>query len=101
MRRQLDGPSAHTTLTVTNSAVQEIKVGASPLEERSAVTIQADQSVYVYWGDGSGTPSSTTVAAQGVRVFKNQLMTFEAGSRQDLYIRAITATASVKVVERG
>lgn len=101
MLQPLDGPSDQTTLTVTSATVQEAKVGGSPLDERKVITLYPDQKIYVYWGDGTGTPSAVTVAADGIELAKKQLSTIEAASTQSVYILAVSATADVKVVERA
>lgn len=97
----LDGPSLHTKVSVTSATVVEVKVGSSRLEERKAVTIQSDQRIYLYWGDGVAVPSAATVASNGIVIFKDQIVTLEAGHRQDLYIRAVSTTANVSIVERS
>jgi hypothetical protein len=97
----LDGPSAHGSLTVTNAAVQEIKVGVSALEERKIITIQPSNKVYIYFGDGGAAPSAATVSANGFTLFKDALMSFEAATSQKVYVLAVTGSVDVKVAERA
>lgn len=100
--RALDGPSVQGSVTVTSATVQEAKVGGSALLKRKALTLRADQKIYVYFGDDSASaPNAATVSSDGVQLFKNELVTFEAGEKQPVYLLAVSSTASVKVVERA
>ena len=102
MYRRLDGPSKHGSLTVTNAAVQELKVDAQAFSGRSVITFIADKKVLIYFGDDTASaPSAATIIADGILVFKNQLMTIEAGKDQPVYILAESDTANVNVAERG
>jgi hypothetical protein len=101
MIQPLDGPSAHAVLTVTSSAVQEAKAGASTLEERKVVTLQGNQKFYVYFGDGGAAPSASVVASQGIEIAKNAIATLEAATSQKLYVRAVSATATIRIAERA
>ena len=87
----LDGPSEQGTLSVTTSE-QVVKVGASNLEERKVVTIQpTDGKVYVSFKTG----------VTGFIVYKNQLVTFEASDKQDIFIKSVSGTVNVKIAERA
>lgn len=97
----LDGPSAQTTLTVDTTTVQEAIAGGSPLAERKVVTVQGDGRFYVYFGDGTGAPSAATVSSDGIRLFSNQVSSFEATNQQAIYLLAVSGTVDVKVIERA
>jgi len=101
MLQPLDGPAVQTTLTIDTVTVTEAIASGSPLDERKVVTLQGDGRFYVYFGDGSGTPSAATVAADGITVFRNQVSSFEATNQQFIFILAVTGTVDVKVVERA
>lgn len=101
MIQPLDGPSAQTTLSVTSSTVQEAKVGGSALTERKVITLQGDQKFYVYFGDGSSTPSAGTVSANGIEIAKSAIATFEASDRQPIFVLAESTTVNLKVAERA
>jgi len=101
MFQPLDGPSAHATLSVDTTTVQEVKVGASALEERKVVTIQPSNKIYIYFGDGISAPSSATVVANGMTLFKDALMSFEATCMQPVYILSVSGTVVVRIAERA
>jgi hypothetical protein len=102
MFKPLDGPSIQSTLaSVGTVTVVEVKVGSSSLAERQAVTLQGDGKFYVYFGDGSTTPSAATVTSDGILVFKDQVMTFEAGEKQQLFVLSQSGTVNIKIVERA
>jgi hypothetical protein len=97
----LDGPSTQDRISVTTSAVAELKVGSSALSERQVITIQPlDGSIWVYFGDGS-TPSAATVIAKGFEHFKMAKESYEAGEKQQIWIVAKTGTVSVSFSERA
>jgi len=102
MLQPLDGPSAQGTLSsVGTVTVVEAKVGGSPLEERKVVTLQGDAKFYVYFGDGSSTPSAATVTSDGITVFKDQVTSFEASASQPLFVLALSGTVDIKIIERA
>lgn len=102
MIQPLDGPASQATLSsVGTVTVVEAKAGGSALVERKVVTLQGDGKFYAYFGDGSTTPSAATVAADGLTVFKDQVMSFEASHQQPLFVLAFTGTVNIKVVERA
>lgn len=102
MLKPLDGPADQTTLTVDTTTVQEAKVGASAFPERGVVTIQpVDGKIYVYFGDGSITPSAATVIADGFEHPKTALRSYEAGPKQPVFILAQSGTVNVKIAERA
>lgn len=97
----LDGPSKQYSLSVTTGAVVEV-INTSSLDERKVVTIQPLTSdIWVYFWDGTNTPSLATVQNDGFRQFKKAMNTYEASTQQKIYIVAITATTSVRIVERA
>jgi len=102
MFNPLDGPSLQGSLTVNTTVVQEVKSGASAMEERQVVTIQPiDGNIYIYFGDGTNTPNSATVIANGFLHYKKSKETYECGKYQQLFILAESGTVSVRFVERG
>ena len=102
MFQALDGPSAQDTISVGTGTVVEVKVGASPLEERKVVTIQPkDGKIYVYFGDGVSTPSIGTMAADGFIQVKSSLRSYEAAKSQAVFILAVSGTVNVTIAERA
>lgn len=103
MYQPLDGPSAQSAISVTNSSVVEAKVGSSALAERKALTIQpVGGDLYVYFGDGTGTtPSAATVAANGLIIYDGQKDSYEATNSQQVYILSVSGTISAVIVERA
>jgi hypothetical protein len=102
MYAPLDGPSAQTTLTVTDATVQEIKSGGSALSERGVITVQPiDGNVFIYFGDETGAPSAATVIADGFIQYKRSKDTYEATDSQKVYILSTTGTVEVKIAERA
>lgn len=98
----LDGPSIQGLLSVDTSTVQEVKVGGSPLSERKVVTLQPkDGRVYVYFGDGVTTPNAATVAASGILIFKNAMISYEASESQHIFMLAVSGTVNVAIIERA
>ena len=103
MFEPLDGPATQGKLIgVNTSTVVEVKVGASRFTDRKVVTIQPlTGKIYVYFGDGTTTPSAATVAANGFIHFKNAKESYEAGEKQPLFILSLTGTTDVIIVERA
>lgn len=97
----LDGPSAQVALSVGTVTVVEAKVGASPLDERKAITLQGTGKFYVYFGDGVSTPSAATVAANGFTQFKDAKESYEAGKFQPVYLLSAAGTINVVLAERA
>lgn len=98
----LDGPSIQDRVVVTTSTVKELKVNGSALSERKVITIQPiDGSIWVYFGDGISTPTSTIVSTKGLKHVKMAKETYEAGEKQQLFIVAETGTVNVTFVERA
>ena len=102
MLQPLDGPSAQGTLSsVGTVTVVEAKAGVTALEDRKVITLQGDGRYYVYFGDGTGTPSAATVSSNGFLNFRNQVVSYEASNQQAVYVLAVTGTVDIKVAERA
>lgn len=100
MLRKLDGPALQGNLTVTTATPVELKVGASRAD-REVVSVQADQSIYVYFADEGETPLAATIQASGFIQTRNILNTYEAGGRQAIWLLAVSLTSYVRIAERG
>jgi len=102
MLQPLDGPSSQGTLSSVGTVTPiEVKVGASALEDRKVITLQGDGRYYVYFGDGTSTPSAGTVSANGFLNFRNQLVSYEATNQQQIFVLAVTGTVDIKIAERA
>lgn len=101
MFQPLDGPSKQGTITVDTVTVKELKIGASALDERKVITLQPAGKIRVYFGDGTGTPSAATIAADGIVHFKNQKESYEASETQPVFILSELGSTDVVVVERA
>lgn len=91
MLQPLDGPAVYGALSVSTAA--ELKVGASPLEERKVVSFQPTDGI-IYYGYDSSVTSST-----GTKVFEGQLIYIEASDRLSVYLIADTGTVNVRITE--
>jgi len=100
MLRRLDGPSKQGNATVTSTTPVEVKVD-SVAADREVVTIQANESIYVYFADEGETPNAATVAASGFIQTRNIINTYEASTGQALWVLAVGLTATVRFAERG
>jgi hypothetical protein len=102
MIQPLDGPSSQGTLSsVGTTTVVEAKVGVSPLEERKVITLQGDSRYYIYFGDGTGTPTAGTVTSNGFLAFKDAMVSLEASDSQSVYVLAVSGTVNIKIAERA
>lgn len=91
MFQPLDGPAVYGSFTATTTASQ-LKVGASPLEERKVASIQPIDGD-VYFGYDNSVTTST-----GTKIFQGQYFPFEAG--EDLQIWIIAAsTINCRITE--
>jgi len=99
----LDGPSLQDSSSVGTVTPVEIKVGGSVLTERKVVTVQPkDGKLYYYFVDSTGAaPSAATMVADGLLIFKSQLMTFEVSEQQKIFVLAVTGTVNFVMVERA
>lgn len=102
MFQPLDGPSIQGKLTAVDTITAvEAKVGASPLVDRSVVTMQPDGDMKVYFAEDGVVPSAATVLANGFDHYKNTKESYEAGPKQKIYVLAKSGTINVIVAERA
>ena len=98
----LDGPSKQYAKSVTDSAVVEIKDGSEALDERKVVTIYPiDGQIWVFFGDGSSTPTANDVKTKGFPHFRDQMRSYEASPSQDVWIVSDDGTVDVRIAERA
>lgn len=98
---ELDGPASQSRVSVTTTTIQEMKVNASPLDERKVITFQPiGDYLYVYFGDGITTPSVATIQSDGFE-YPPGLFSIEAAGNQPVYMLAKNATLDVVFVERA
>lgn len=98
----LDGPATQAQEDVTSTVVFRVRAGASELEGRNVVTIQGINGVlWVYFGDGSTTPSATQVKNAGFQQPKAAIATYEASESQPIFIVADVGTVDVRYSERA
>lgn len=90
----LNGPALNGSLSVTTVA-QELKVNASPLEDRKVVTIQPLDGD-VYFGYDNSVTSST-----GTLVYQGQYFPLEATEQLNVFIVSETGTVDVRITEVG
>jgi len=102
MLQPLDGPSTQDKIAVTDTVVVELKAGASPLEDRQVITIQPlDGNIRIYFGDGTTTPSASTVLQKGFKQTKLAKESYEAGDKQKVYVISESGTTNVIFAERS
>lgn len=99
----LDGPSQQFSISLTSTTAVEVKDGANPpLGERKVITMMpTDGKIYVYFGDGSTTPTANDVKTKGFPHSKGSMRSYEASDTQDVWIVADTGTVDVRVAERS
>lgn len=91
----IDGPALNGAISVTNTP-SLVKVGSSNLEERAIITIQPTDG-HIYFGYSNSVTSST-----GTKIFKNQMISIEAGQELDVWVVADTGqTVDVRITEAG
>ncbi len=91
----IDGPNSYTGLIVGTTA-QEIKVGASALDERKVVIIQSLGNFLYVGFDNAVTTSS------GLRLRKNQTLIVECSDRAPLWVISNKAAGiDVRIWEMG
>lgn len=89
----LDGPGVYDNISVTDTA-QEVKVGASVLEERKVITLQPLDGV-IYYGYDSSVDDTN-----GTKVFKGQWIQLEASDRLPVWVVAATGdTVDTRITE--
>ena len=92
MYQPVDGPVTYTTVSVSTTAT-ELKVGGSALQDRKVLLIQAKgNSIFI------GTDSSVT-SANGIELFKNQLVPLEVGDAITVFAIASSGTIDVRIWE--
>jgi hypothetical protein len=102
MFQPLNGPSLQDNVAVTDSVVFRVKSGGSELAERNVVTIYPlDGSIWVFFGDGTNTPSAANVKSKGFFHPIGSLRSYEAATTQEIYIVADTGTVDVRFAERA
>lgn len=93
MIQPLDGPAIHSSVSVTDTP-QEVKVGASVLDERKVVTLQPLDGI-VYYGY-----SNLVDQNNGTKIFKGQLIHIEASDSLPVWVVAETGeTVDVRITE--
>jgi len=88
-----DGPGNNASLSVTNVTAVEVKVGASPQDERKIIIIQP-QDGKIYWGYSSG-----VTAANGFFIGKKQTVILEATPQLPIWIISSAGTVDVRIAE--
>ena len=102
MLQPLDGPSKQDAISIDDITVIEVKIDASPLDERKVITLQPNGKIRVFFGDGSSVPNAATVLAKGFLHYKNAVRSYEASDSQTVYMIAETGGATeVIVAERA
>lgn len=92
MFEALDGPAVYGNLSVTTSA-QEVKVGASTLQDRKFVTIQPlDGDVYFGY-------SNSVTTSNGTKIYRDQVFPIEAGEALEVWVIADSGTVDVRITE--
>lgn len=89
----LNGPALYGNLSVSTSAI-EVKVGASPMDGRTVVTIQPLDGD-IYYGYDSSVTTST-----GTKIFQGQFFPFEATEKLSIYVIA-ASTIDCRITEVG
>lgn len=90
----LDGPADSTSKNI--SASEEVKVGASALDERKMISVQPlDGNVFLSYA------SPATSSNAFLKVFQGQFVELERGTLLPVYIVAETGTVTTLVGEVG
>lgn len=93
MLQPLDGPGVYKAISVTDTA-QEVKVGASVLDERKVLTIEPTDGTVYYGYD------NLVTATSGTRIRKGQLIHIEASWRLPVWVVADTGdTVDTRITE--
>jgi len=88
----LNGEGVNGALTVGLTAV-ELKVGASVLNNRQSVTMQARDN-NIYWGY-----SNAVTTSNGTQLFKNQFLLLPIGAEVSVWLIADGAGKEVRIGE--
>lgn len=98
----LNGPALQKSISVGNATPKLIPESGSAMDGRAVITIMPiDGDIYVYFGDGTSTPSAATIIADGFPHREEQKDTYEASTSQPVYILSTTGTVKVITAERG
>lgn len=98
----LDGPSKQNKISVTTATRVEVKSGTEVFSDRKVITLQPISSmIKVYFADDSETVTAANVIDKGFEHPKKSIRTYEATSRQTVYMIAIGSNTDVIVAERG
>ena len=91
----LNGPAVYNKVSITDTST-ELKVGATALDQRAIATAQPSDG-HIYYGYDSSVTSLT-----GTKIFKNQLITFEANDSLPIFLVAdIGIAVDVRITEAG
>lgn len=92
MYQPIDGPVTYSNINVSTTAV-ELKVGASPADDRKVMIIQAlGNRVYI------GFDSSVTTS-NGIELSKRQTLFLEVSDQVNVWAIANSGTIDVRIVE--
>jgi len=98
----LDGPSDQGTVSITDAAITEVKVGGSTFPARKVITVQSEDGKFrLYFGVEGVVPSPATVIADGFLIHKGGLKSFEASDQQPVYIISVNGNIDVTIAERA
>ena len=102
MFQPLDGPSSQIKLTSVGTVTPvEVKVGADPLDDRQVITIQPTGNIRIWFASSDTTPLAATISANGFLHYKDAKESYEAGSKQKVWILAVSGTVDVIIAERA
>jgi len=91
----LNNGGTQGALTVGTTSV-EVRVGASRLAGRKAVTLYNNSNSTIFWGY-----TSAVTTATGTPIVKNQFVTWEAGEDQEIWVIAGSAGNNTRITEAG
>lgn len=91
MYQPCDGPAVYKNLSV--STATEVRVGATPLQERKLVTVQPIDGDVYFGYDNSVTTSTGTLIYQGT------VYPIEVSDKLPVYVIAATGTVDVRITE--
>lgn len=102
MLKQLDGPAIQFTLSgVTTTTPVEVKAGATAFSERQVVSLQGDAKFYVYFANDGETPTVSDITTKGFTHPKDALRSYEASSKQTMFVLSVAGTVNIRGAERG
>ena len=98
----LDGPARQVKTNIDAITPIIAKIDAQPLDERQVVVLEPqDGDIYVYFADEGQTPNFATVSGNGLVHEEGVRDWYEAGTSQNIFIAAVTATVDVIIIERS